>query len=100
MFAPVNTRSPIDFFDEPKAVSLNKLDLFGSYLTPWTRKLGSGWRDGIWVVDGFAGAGAYQPDGKGRVYDGSPKIAAKWAAEQERARCYPLLQCINTEADR
>lgn len=87
-----------EFFDEPKVVSIRKLNLYGSYLTPWTYKLGSGWRH-IHVVDGFAGTGAYRSESGGGVQDGSPRLVALWAAEQERARGYPLLQCINVEAD-
>jgi three-Cys-motif partner protein len=84
---------PIDFFAEPKAVSLHKLDLFGKYLKPLTWKLGSGWRN-IWIVDGFAGSGAYETG-----QPGSPRLAAVWAREEEVRRGYPLVRCINVERD-
>ena len=87
-----------EFFDEPRAVSLHKLNLYGDYLTPWTYKLASGFRN-LHVVDGFAGAGMYRRAQDGKVQDGSPRVAAVWAAEQERVRGYPVLQCINVEAD-
>jgi hypothetical protein len=88
-------REPIDFFAEAKVASLHKLDLLAKYLTPLTYKWGSGWRQ-IWLIDGFAGAGAY---GDGRGQDGSPLIAAKWAAELARKRGFELLRCINVERD-
>jgi three-Cys-motif partner protein len=84
---------PIDFFDEAKAASLHKLDIFGKYLKPLTWKLGSGWRH-IWIVDGFAGSGAYK---SGQA--GSPRLAATWAREEELRRGYPLVRCINVERD-
>jgi three-Cys-motif partner protein len=100
--------SPSDFFNEPKERSLDKLWLFGDYLTPLTYKLGSRcgpsrrdpWSH-VWVVDGCAGAGGYKElDASGRIWDGSPLVAAKWA-EQERIRRggYPVMRCINVEAD-
>ena len=71
----------IDFFAEAKARSLYKLDVYGKYLRPLTNKLGrlvGPHRPGshIWIVDGFAGTGSYQPDDGGRVQDGSPLLAA------------------------
>ena len=85
--------NPIDFFAEPKIASLHKLDLLAKYLKPLTWKLGSGWRH-IWIVDGFAGSGAYETG-----QHGSPRIAAAWAREEELRRGHPLLRCINVERD-
>jgi three-Cys-motif partner protein len=53
----------------------------------------------VWIVDGFAGRGGYAPDAGGRVQDGSPLIAAKWAKQLQLERHYPVVRCINVEAD-
>jgi three-Cys-motif partner protein len=95
---------PLDFFAQAKARSLHKLDILDSYLRPLTYKLGSICGRGrrykhIWVVDGFAGAGSYEPDDAGRVQDGSPLIAAKWAKQIAVDRRYELVRCINVERD-
>ena len=93
-----------DFFSEPKARSLDKLGLLGGYLKPLSFKLGSTcgprrpWKH-VWIVDGFAGKGAYAPDAGGRIQDGSPLIAAKWAKQLQLDRRYPVVRCINVEAD-
>jgi three-Cys-motif partner protein len=84
---------PIDFFAQPKIASLHKLGLLGKYLKPLTYKLGSGWRH-IWIIDGFAGSGAYETG-----EHGSPRLAATWAREEELRRGHPLLRCINVERD-
>ena len=93
MLAPTQ----INFFDEPKLASLAKLNLLGKYLVPWSRKLGAGWQQ-IWVVDGFAGAGAY--DSEGGPVDGSPRVAARWAARELETRGYALVKCVNVERER
>ena len=95
---------PLDFFAQAKARSLHKLDVLDSYLRPFTYKLGStiglGRRQKhVWIVDGFAGAGSYKPDAEGRLLDGSPLIAAKWAKRIAIERRYPLVRCINVERD-
>ncbi len=84
---------PIDFFDDAKPTSLHKLDIFGKYLPPLTYKLGSGWKN-IWIIDGFAGTGAYRSG-----QSGSPRLAAQWARTEEIRRKYPLVRCINVESD-
>lgn len=86
---------PIDFFQEAKLASLWKLDLYGKYLKPLSYKWGAGWRH-HWIVDGFAGAGAYDDDGR---QDGSPLIAARWARQEEQRCGYPKVRCINVERD-
>jgi three-Cys-motif partner protein len=93
----VPNRTAIDFFHEPTLASLAKLELFGKYLRPWSRKLGSGWNH-LWIVDGFAGAGSYESEG-GPV-NGSPRVAATWAAQEMESRGHPLVKCINVERDR
>lgn len=93
-----------DFFAEPKARSLDKLGLLRDYLKPLSYKLGSAcgprrpWKH-VWIVDGFAGTGAYEPDAGGRRQDGSPLIAAKWARQLQADRGYPIVRCINVERD-
>jgi len=93
-----------DFFSKAKVNSLDKLELLGGYLKPLTYKLGSAcgprrpWEH-IWIVDGFAGQGAYAPDTGGRVQDGSPLIAAKWARRLQLERQYPIVRCVNVEAE-
>lgn len=86
---------PVDFFQEAKVASLRKLDLYGKYLKPLSFKLGAGWRH-HWIVDGFAGAGAYDD---GSQQDGSPLIAARWARQEEQRCGYPKVKCINVERD-
>lgn len=95
---------PLHFFAQAKARSLHKLGIFDGYLRPLTYKLGSTTGLGrrqrhIWIVDGFAGAGSYQPDDHARIQDGSPLIAAKWAKQIALDRHYPLVRCINVERD-
>lgn len=95
---------PIDFFSDPKPRSLYKLNIYGKYLTPLVKKLGSQVGDGapyshVWIIDGFAGAGSYAPDDGGKRIAGSPMIAARTAREFEIARQYPVLKCINVESD-
>lgn len=94
----------MQFFAQAKARSLHKLDIFDGYLKPFVYKLGSNPRlrrhhQHIWIVDGFAGAGSYWPDDEGRIQDGSPLIAAKWARRIELDRGYDLVRCINVERD-
>jgi three-Cys-motif partner protein len=97
-------RSPSDFFSEVKERSRDKLWLLSGYLKPLTYKLGSQcgprkpWKH-LWVVDGCAGTGAYQENEHGRIEDGSPLIAAKWAEAERIRRHYPVVRCINVEAD-
>jgi three-Cys-motif partner protein len=98
------TPTAIDFFAEAKVRSLYKLDVYGKYLRPLTNKLGrrvGPHRPGrhIWIVDGFAGSGSYEPDDGGRVQDGSPLIAAKFARHIAFDRGYPVVRCINVERD-
>lgn len=87
-----------DFFAEAHAASISKIEILEKYLRPLTYKWGSGWRT-IWVLDGFAGQGAYQPDAGGRIQPGSPLVAAQWAREIELHRGHPLLHTINVERD-
>jgi three-Cys-motif partner protein len=88
-----------DFFADPKWASVAKVEILQKYLRPFSYKLGSR-SPRLWLVDGFAGAGAYRPDSEGRVQDGSPRAAGKLARELELKRGEPLLRTINVEADR
>jgi three-Cys-motif partner protein len=91
--------APSDFFSDPKWASIAKVEILQKYLRPFSYKLGSR-APRLWLVDGFAGAGAYRPDSEGRVQDGSPRAAGKLARELELKRGEPLLRTINVEADR
>lgn len=101
-----STNSPSKFFTDPKPRSVYKLQIYGGYLTVFARKLGR-WigpdkqHRHLWVVDGFAGAGVYEPDDDGNAQDGSPLIAAKIARKIESAHPdnYDVVQCINVEKD-
>jgi len=89
-----------DFFTDPKYASLAKITIFGKYLRPFTYKLGSRPPGRVWLIDGFAGQGTYDPDDSGRSEDGSPATSAKLARKLELDRGEPLLRTINVEADR
>jgi three-Cys-motif partner protein len=88
-----------DFFSDPMWASLAKIAILRKYLRPFTYKLGSRPPGRVWLVDGFAGAGCYEPDVTGNTKDGSPRAAAKLARELELDRSEPLLRTINVEAD-
>jgi len=89
-----------DFFSDPKAASVAKITILRKYLRPFTYKVGSRPPKRVWLVDGFAGKGAYDPDAGGKSEDGSPVAAAKFARELELKRGEPLLRTVNVEADR
>lgn len=89
-----------DFFTDPKYASLAKITILRKYLRPFTYKLGSRRPGRVWLVDGFAGQGTYDPDDSGRCEDGSPAASAKLARRLELDRGEPLLRTINVESDR
>jgi three-Cys-motif partner protein len=89
-----------DFFTDPKYASLAKITILRKYLRPFTYKLGSRPPGRVWLVDGFAGQGTYDPDDSGRCEDGSPATSAKLARMLELDRGDPLLRTINVESDR
>jgi three-Cys-motif partner protein len=89
-----------DFFSDPKNASVAKITILRKYLRPFTYKLGSRPPRRVWLVDGFAGQGSYDPDDGGRTEDGSPVASAKLARQLELQRGEPLLRTINVEADR
>ena len=88
-----------DFFSDPKSASVAKITILRKYLKPFTYKVGSRYPKRVWLVDGFAGQGAYDPDAGGKSEDGSPVASAKLARELELKRGEPLLRTINVEAD-
>src|SRR6185437_12617065 len=73
------TPSSSDFFeDDPHEASKLKIEAYGKYLQPLAYKLL--WRNPrLCIVDGFAGAGRYEPDESDRCVDGSPLVAARFA---------------------
>jgi three-Cys-motif partner protein len=94
-----------EFFREVKLVSRFKIRLVTDYVRPFFYKLGS-WNYTVWVVDAFAGAGAYDPDETGQREDGSPRALAKLARhlkierdQPRRRRRRSRLRTINVEAD-
>jgi three-Cys-motif partner protein len=93
-----------DFFREAKLVSRFKIRLVTDYVRPFFYKLGS-WAYRVWVIDGFAGAGAYDPDPSGAREDGSPRALAKMARQlnvdrQNGSRRYKAqLLTINVERE-
>lgn len=89
-----------DFFSDPKHASLAKITILRKYLKPFTYKLGSRPPRRVWLVDGFAGQGIYNPDEGGRAEDGSPAASAKLARELELSHVTQQLRTINVEADR
>lgn len=90
---------PLEFFEEAKDVSRQKLAILQKYLRPLSYKIGSGWPR-LHIVDGFAGAGEYETTAGGERQLGSPAIAAKWARELETSDKHRLVvRCINVERD-
>jgi three-Cys-motif partner protein len=87
------------FFSDPKYASVAKITILRKYLRPFTYKLGSRAKR-VWLVDCFAGAGAYQSDEGGKREDGSPVAAAKLARALELDRGEALLRTINVECER
>lgn len=96
---------PIEFFRHAKLRSHHKHRFLGDYIVPMTYKIGSqirrgraGWKH-IWIIDGFAGRGAYLAEDGGKAEDGSPLITAKWARRIALERHYDVVRCINVERD-
>ncbi|HEY3544141.1 MAG TPA: three-Cys-motif partner protein TcmP [Gaiellaceae bacterium] len=89
-----------DFFHDPMWASLAKIAILRNYLTPFAYKLGSKPPGRVWLVDGFAGAGCYEPDENGKSQDGSPLASAKVARDLEIKGARQQLRTINVESDR
>lgn len=91
-----------DFFEEDAhEASKLKIEAYGKYLQPLAYKLLS-WNRRLLIVDGFAGAGRYQPDDEGRCVDGSPMVAARFAHQYnvDHHREGREIRLINIEKDR
>jgi hypothetical protein len=55
--------------------------VYGKYLKPLAYKLLSSRYNRLWIVDAYAGAGAYDPDAEGKRAEGSPLAAANIARQ-------------------
>lgn len=91
-----------DFFeDDPHAASKLKIEAYGKYLKPLAYKLLSRYRR-LYIVDGFAGAGRYEPDLDGIRTDGSPLVAARFAHQYniDNHRAGGDIRLVNVEKDR
>jgi three-Cys-motif partner protein len=86
------------FFEEQKLASGYKHQILGKYLWPYANKLGSRYPR-VWVVDAFAGAGAYASGSSEAEVPGSPLVIAKVARKLELERGRSLLHGINVERD-
>lgn len=67
-----------DYFKNYREHTAIKHAILKDYLGAWVSILGS-WNSKIAYIDGFCGPGCYEY--KGRIYDGSPVIALKIAAD-------------------
>src|SRR3990172_8629526 len=89
------TRYRRDFFGSPKDATRIKLRIIENYLKPWAAKLGSARSGGrIWIVDGFAGKGAFD-DGT----PGSPKLILEAARSVLEAKRKYRIGCLFVEKD-
>jgi three-Cys-motif partner protein len=91
-----------DFFeDDPHEASRLKIEAYGKYLQPLAYKLLS-WNRRLYIIDGFAGAGRYEPDEADRCVDGSPMVAARFAHQYnvDHHREGRKIRLINVEKDR
>lgn len=87
-----------EFFDEPRDPSRIKLSIYGKYLVPWASKVGSAAREStIWVVDGFAGPGAYQDEAE---TPGSPKLILELARQAIESQARYRIGCAFVEKKR
>lgn len=86
-----------DFFQEQQPAAVLKHALLREYTKVFASAVGSSEPTRpIWVVDGYAGAGAYaSPDPEGVNPDGSPLVLLKMAAATQKRD----IRCIFIEAD-
>lgn len=94
--------SPTDgnlFFEEQSETSRRKIEVYGKYLKPLSYKILSRYQR-LWIVDAYAGAGAYAPDAEGNRAAGSPLVAAKFARQHnvDRAKAKKEIRLINIES--
>ena len=89
-----------DFFQEQKPAAVLKHSILSEYCNVFTSMLGSHHEGPIWIIDGYAGPGSYDPSGdESEPTYGSPLIAANLAREWG-ARSTRDLRCVFIEADR
>jgi three-Cys-motif partner protein len=88
------------FFEEQSDTSRRKIEVYGKYLKPLAYKLLSGRYNRLWIVDAYAGAGAYDPDAEGKRAEGSPLAAANIARQYnvDAASRGKQIGLINVEA--
>lgn len=68
------------FFEEQSETSRRKIEVYSKYLKPLSYKILSRYPR-LWIVDGYAGAGAYDEDAQGNRAAGSPLAAAQFARQ-------------------
>lgn len=86
------------FFDQPRLTSKLKHLILEPYVKEFAYHLGSA-RQTIYYIDGFAGAGGYQPP-TGAFEPGSPILIASFAERLRVSSASFTLKCLNVEADR
>jgi len=75
-----------DYFKNYREHTAIKHAILKDYLAAWVPILGS-WNNKIAYIDGFCGPGYYEYEGE--IYDGSPVIALKTAADfSDRVQVY------------
>lgn len=94
--------SPTDgnfFFEEQSETSRRKIEVYGKYLKPLSYKILSKYKR-LWIVDAYAGAGAYDADADGNRAAGSPLVAAKFARQHNvnSAKAGKEIRLINIES--
>lgn len=89
------------FFEAQSETSRRKIEVYGKYLKPLAYKLLSGRYDRLWIVDAYAGAGAYDPDAEGKRAEGSPLAAANIARQYnvDAASRGKQIQLVNVESN-
>lgn len=89
------------FFEEQSETSRRKVEVYSKYLTPLAYKILSRRYKRLWIVDAYAGAGAYDPDSNGKRAEGSPLAAANIARQYNvnMAKVGKEIRLINVESD-
>lgn len=89
------------FFQQQKPAAVLKHSVLAEYCSVFTSMTGSAYGSTVWIIDGYAGPGAYEADADGgpRV-DGSPLVAMR-EAQRWRARGSSRELCgVFIESDR
>jgi three-Cys-motif partner protein len=89
------------FFEEQSETSRRKIEVYGKYLKPLSYKILSRYQR-LWIVDAYAGAGAYEPDADGNCAAGSPLVAARFARQYNvnSTKAGKEIRLINVESHR